>query len=269
MIIPLTFFTCESPKFLLSKSGKRDTEAYVVIYKLLPNDKKHLLNEEVKRKISKQYYSYMKLDEKRSKFKDLFNYENLTTSLILFVLWYIVSYIYYGSIYILPNIYKNLTLTENKTKIVNEKLYDQIVFDIIFSCFFEIPGNILSGILPNSIGRKQTIIFGFLLSSIFSILCIFSTFAVPIYSSFVKSLVNVSFIVLYIFTSENYPTYMRVTAMGTCNFFSRLGGFTTPLINELLYEIHVYLPFVGFTLTSLLGLFLTLKLTDTQHKSTF
>jgi len=217
-----------------------------------------------------QYLTYMKgSSEERSNFKDLFSSNNLKLSIILFTLWYIVSYVYYGLIYILPSIYQELALTKNNTEHVDYKMYEHIIADIIFSCIFEIPSNISNGILPNIIGRKTTILIGFIGSFIFSTLCWFSSYSIPFHSSIAKALINTAFNVLYVYTSEAYPTYMRSTALGTCNFFSRIGGFTTPFINQKLLRIHILLPFVSFALTSFLGLVLTLLLDETYGTSSY
>jgi MFS transporter, putative metabolite:H+ symporter len=208
-------------------------------------------------------------DGSRGNYKDLFNSYNMKTSLILFTLWFIVSYIYYGLIYILPTVYEKITLNEYKSEKVNDKLYETIVSEIIISCIFEFPSNIANGILPNLVGRKHTIIYGFIGSGIFSCLCLFSLNMIPLYAGLTKALINISFTVLYIYTSEAYPTYMRATGLGMCNFFSRIGGFTTPFINGFLVRISNYLPFLGFGLTSFIGVILTLFIKETKEMTTY
>jgi hypothetical protein len=267
------FLVIESPKFLLTKKSKRDEEAFEILTKLLPEGEKHIISSEMKRKISLQYALYMQSSnsssKKRNGYMDLFNPTNIKSSLILFTLWYIVSYVYYGLIYILPSIYENILMKENHNRKLDDKMYEKIVADIIISCVFEFPSNLANGILPNLIGRKWSLIFGFLGSFIFSVLSLFSLNSIPLYSALSKAFINIAFSVLYVYTSEVYPTYMRVTGLGTCNFFSRLGGFTTPFLNEFLYRIKNVLPFMGFSLASFLGIILTIFLEETQGKTTY
>ena len=195
--------------------------------------------------------------------------KNLRLSMLLFTLWYIVSYVYYGLIYILPTVYQKLALTEKKSDKLDSKLYDQIVSDIIISCIFEFPSNILNGILPYFFEKRKIIIFAFLGSGIFSFLSCFMTYSIPLYSSINKAFINTAFSVLYIYTSEVFPTYMRATSLGTCNFFSRIGGFTTPFICEFLVKISFVTPFLGFCMASTAGLFLTMLLDDISGKCIF
>lgn len=254
---------------------KNKKEAFKVM-ELLLGKNKHLLTEDLKEEIAAQYDDFMSnsydLKTKRNNYKDILDNRNIKMSILLFTLWYISSYVYYGLIYILPSVYEKLTLTETKTVKLTDKLYDEIIADIIFSCIFEIPSDFANGIVPNieGIGRKRTIIFGFFGSCLFSFLCFFSWGMIPFYTALVKAFINISFGVLYIYTTEAYPTYMRATALGICNFFSRIGGFTTPFINEYLSRLNFMLPFFAFFATSLLGVIFSILLPfDTLGKTSY
>jgi hypothetical protein len=268
--IPLLYFICESPKFLLTKNGERDEEAYDVIYKILPEDQKYLLSKETKELISFQYRTFMNTECKhKNLYKEMLTGENIKLSIFLFVLWYIVSYVYYGLIYILPSIYEKLEFTKKKNENLNTESYDRIVSDIIISCIFEIPSDILNGILPTYFDKKYIIIGSFIGSSIFSFLSCFMIPLIPLFSSINKGFINTAFTVLYIYTSEAYPTYMRTTSLGTCNFFSRIGGFTTPFICEYLLSLNIQAPFIGFGFGSLLGIVITFLLPKICEKNIF
>lgn len=259
----------ESPKFLLTVH--RNEEAFEIMESLL-RDKKYLLTSIMKKDIINQYEEFMNNNKDRSNYKDLFNAKNLNKTLLLFVLWYISSYIYYGLIYILPTVYQNLTLNKNKTKIVSKNLYNDIIGDVIMSCIFEFPSNFANGILPNLplLGRRGTIAIGFLGAYISLMLCCLNPIAIPLFSSIAKAFINTAFNVLYIYTVESYPTYMRATGLGVCNFFARVGGFTTPFLNELLYKINFIIPFILFTISSFIGLVITAILPfDTLGKNSF
>lgn len=208
-------------------------------------------------------------DEKRNNYKDLLNVDNRKVSIILFIIWFIVSFVYYGLIYILPSVYQKLTLTKHNSKHVDANLYNMIIADIIFSCIFEIPSNITNGILPNIIGRRSTVALGFFGTGLCLLLCCVTPYSIPLYSSLAKGFINTAFNVLYTYTTEAYPTYMRATALGTCNFFSRIGGFSTPFICEFLIKIHFIFPFVIFWVTTVLGFILTLFLEETLGKTTY
>jgi putative MFS transporter len=259
----------ESPKFLLHQ--KKFDEAFEVLDKLL-TDKKYLIDTATKTKIKDAYTNY---EEKGSSYKDLLNNSNIRISIILFILWYIVSYIYYGLIYILPHIFERIATGSSndspKTNITKEQ-YDEIIINVIISCLFEIPTYIITATVPNIpfFGRKNTIFIGFLLTTIPSIFCVYYHSFIPLGSSIIKGAINISFGVLYTYTIEVYPTYMRTTGLGMSNFFSRIGGFTTPLINQYLFKVNSILPFVGFSVTGVFGLFLTWMLPfDTLGRSCY
>ena len=258
-MIPFIHFVPESPKFFMSQSQHK--KAFKVIKELLQENQDEL-TEDLKEKIIKQYTQFM--DGKTgSNYSDLFNKNNLKLSLLLFVKWYIVSYVYYGLIYILPQILEKVrTVKTVKHTQITSQQYDEIIGDIIMSCLFEIPSDIANGFLPNIsfLGRLGAINLGYGLSIIFSIMCYIFPNQMPFYASLLKATINTSFNILYIYTAEAFPTYMRATAIGVCNFFCRFGGFTCPFLNELLYRSNPLLPFIGFFLTSILGMFMTLAL---------
>jgi putative MFS transporter len=208
-------------------------------------------------------------NRQKNLYKEMLIAENIKLSLILFVLWFIVSYVYYGLIYVLPSIYEKLELTKKSSEILSSESYDRIVSDIIISCIFEIPSNILNGILPIYFEKKYIVISSFIGSCLFSFLSCFMSPLIPIFSSINKGFINTAFTMLYVYTSEAYPTYMRTTSLGTCNFFSRIGGFTTPFICEYLLGLNFQVPFIGFGFSSLLGIILTFLLPKISEKNIF
>ncbi len=255
----------ESLKFYITNDEPE--KGFEILKLLLGED----VNEEDKETIKKQTKELNK--ESRSTFSnysDLFNSENWKLSLNLFTLWYISSYVYYGLIYILPTVLEEYHKEGNhhlhhpvsKKQMLTAAQYDLIIADIIMSCGFEIPSDLSNGFTPNIewLGRKGAIIWGFFFSAVFSLTCIIHPDFMPIYASLVKFFINISFNILYTYTSEAYPTKMRSTAIGVCNFFSRFGGFTTPFFCDEFFKIQSYFPTLGFLFTSGLGFVLSILL---------
>jgi len=204
-----------------------------------------------------------------SNYSDLFSGENKRMILSLFVLWFIVAYVYFGLIYILPTIYEDFNKNSGKhssssddhvsiksSKGIPESEYSIIISYIIVSCAFEIPSDISNGILPNLkiLGRKGTIILGFFACVIFSTMSLVHPIFMPLYSSFIKFFINTAFGTLFIYTSEAFPTYLRTTSIGLCNVFSRLGGFSAPFIFDALFKIANFFPFIGVLTAAFIGL---------------
>lgn len=242
-------------------SQKKHKKAFEVI-KVLLVDKKDELTDELQEKIVLQYTKYMS-DKTGSNYSDLFNDSNLKLSVILFIKWYIVSYVYYGLIYILPQILEKVqTVKTVKQSVLTVEQYDEIIGDIIMSCVFEIPSDFANAFLPNIsyLGRLGAINVGYVTSILFSIMCYMVPSQMPLYASLLKATINISFNILYIYTAEAYPTYMRATALGVCNFFCRFGGFTCPFLNEFMFLRNPLYPYIGFFLASLLGMIMTFAL---------
>jgi hypothetical protein len=261
----------ESPKYLLHQ--RRFKEAFDVLGKLL-DDKKHLMDNNTQSRIREVYSNYQQ--KSHSSYYDLFNKNYFHVSLILFFLWYIVSYVYYGMIYILPHVFERVAMgpvNENEPKVnITKEQYNQIIINVIISCLFEIPTNVINATLPNVsyVGRKNTISLGFFLTFICGSLCYYFPGFIPLGSSLIKGAISISFGVLYTYTIEVYPTYMRTTGLGMSNFFSRIGGFTTPIINQILFKVDSLMPFAGVSITGFIGLLLTWLLPfDTLGRSCY
>ncbi|XP_004627308.1 solute carrier family 22 member 20 [Octodon degus] len=74
-----------------------------------------------------------------------------------------------------------------------------------------------------------------------------------------------SFICLYLFTGELYPTEIRQMGMGFASVHARLGGLAAPLVTTL-GELSPLLPSMGFGATSVLaGLAVLCFLTETRN----
>ncbi|XP_005384564.1 PREDICTED: solute carrier family 22 member 20 [Chinchilla lanigera] len=74
-----------------------------------------------------------------------------------------------------------------------------------------------------------------------------------------------SFICVYLFTGELYPTEIRQMGMGFASVHARLGGLAAPLVTTL-GELSPVLPSVGFGATSVLaGLAVLCFLTETRN----
>ncbi len=291
----------ESPKFLLCIGGEKNNKlAFENIKKLLTNSE--ILTNEIEEKIQSQYKTYAKNDDdnaRRSKYSMLFDKEYINKSLIMFFLFFLSSFLYYGLIYILPQIYAKLIkehhemmeinssnnnpvygwkdttsqaefTSKTKSKVINENpneaSYHEIINDIILSCIIETPITVFSGILPNLAGRKGTLLLGYGLGIIANILSIAATGSLPLISSFNKSFGNIPLNTLALVLCELFPSFIRSTALGTSNFFGKLGGLTTSIGNEWFLGYGFKMPFVMGSIISLVCFILSLMLEETLGK---
>ena len=74
-----------------------------------------------------------------------------------------------------------------------------------------------------------------------------------------------SFGILWIYTSEIYPTNARNAGVGSCSFVARIGGVLSNLVGQLA-ETHIAIPSTMFALSALLSAVLSIALPETEEK---
>ncbi len=139
---------------------------------------------------------------------------------IFCVLWLVGELIYYGINFGIKDLSGNI--------FVNSV--------VVFSA--EIVAYLGSGVLANLIGRKLTMLLGFVLIVIFGVMYI----SVVFYSQ-IAGYIALLFVELgaatvlnmdYLLVAELFPTSVKGTVMGFTNFFARLGCILAPFGGEFL-----------------------------------
>lgn len=126
----------------------------------------------------------------------------------------------------------------------------------IIVSFFELPGTFAVLLLLDRCGRRSTLCGSLALSGMAIIL---STLVPDEYKSIIicllivsKSAITCSFISLYVYTAELWPTCLRNTMMGMCSMVGRLGGIFAAAVILLTY-IMPELPFILFGASALMS----------------
>ncbi|XP_069502436.1 solute carrier family 22 member 6-A-like, partial [Ambystoma mexicanum] len=117
---------------------------------------------------------------------------------------------------------------------------------VIFACI-DIPCKLVSVLAMSFLGRRVAQASSLILAG----LTILATIFVPQEMQILRTALAVmgkgclaaSFVCVYLFTGELYPTMIRQTGMGLCNTMARLGGMVAPLV-RMTEEYFWFLPLV-------------------------
>ena len=258
-LIVFNFLYTENPRYLVL-IGKNNL-AYKVIENYLLLDH-HKLNSNEKMQISKSIDRGVNKEVKiTGKFKFIFRrYGNITLNLCL--IWILYSVIINGGIFSLFISFANNAVFISSEINLNIKKLKALIFYIqIFYTFFSV-STIISGLFTEIkfCGRKYTIFFGFLLSTIASFhVLLFRSKSTSFYF-FATLLINISFNAINSYTIEIYPTRVRDFAVGYLGFVSKVAAFTSNLVALFMNQRNEKWMLYVNSLLGVIGLIFTLML---------
>ncbi|XP_066139089.1 organic cation transporter protein-like isoform X2 [Euwallacea fornicatus] len=166
--------------------------------------------------------------------------------------WITCTFLFYG-------------LTLNSVALVAGNNY----LDFILTSLVEIPAYFVCNFIVEKYGRKKTLLFSYLLTGTACLTFVFIPTASRWGSLTVYLLgkfgATASFTILYVLTSEMFPTNLRHSFMGTCSTFGRIGSMISPQ-TPLLAQLWESLPLISFSAMSILAGLLTMIFPETLHK---
>ncbi|XP_017681562.1 PREDICTED: solute carrier family 22 member 15-like isoform X2 [Lepidothrix coronata] len=244
----LSFMLPESPRWLYSQ-GKTAEAEDVLQYIALCNGKERL---NLKLKPSA---GTLRKDELAPGILNLVKQPVLRwRTILLMYIWYVCSFVYYGLTLNAGELRGNLYLNVALSGLVEVPAFPLCMFFIekswsgrrkTMTCFLTFAGLacVFTMFLPTNAGL--------LLGPTLLALC-------------GKMMVSAAFNILYIYTSELYPTVLRNAGLGVCSMSCRFGGILAPFVPSM-KSLSPSIPFVVFGITGLSAGFLTLLLPETLN----
>ena len=214
--IYLLKYVQESPRYLLSNAGSVQA-CENVLNKIARINGENGFDYTLRSEYNGEQEGLSRRNSIRSK-------RNIVKILVCGLMWFSVVFGYYSMVFMPPN--KSTDVFEEYDGETVGNIHS-IGSDIlsIFSCFMYM-------ILINHFGRKKTAFFSLGLDG-----AVFLSISILLYAvennealvfglySFARFLISGQFPLLYIYTSEQFPTYSRCTCLGICNAIGRTGGF--------------------------------------------
>lgn len=251
IVLPLWWFTPESPRWLLSQERIEEAEKIIRKASAINKIKVENFNEKLKILSKKIAEENRRKQNKKASFLDIMKSPNLRRiSLILYFVWISIVLSYYG-----------LSFSADDIGV------DMLLF-FFLSSLVEIPAGFCYIFLQRLIGRR----YGQIASmTVTGVVCL-SAIAIPknlpsllmAFAVISKFSLSVSFASIYLLSSEVYPTVVRNVGLGSCSMMGRIGAIVAPFMKETAEHVHPAFPLALFGITSLVGAGLVLFLPETK-----
>lgn len=214
--------------------------------------------------------------ERRGEYKELISTPKLTKmSLILPFLWFNCSFVLYGAIFLSTSVLRKAdpctgyTNPELKCHDACTRMDDEDYLSLFVISFADVPGIVIGSFTIDVFGRKPLLVGGALMSSIGSGLlmtCWNSRIFTTICLFVARGAINITFITLFAYTPEVYPTRIRGLSLGVCNGTARLGGALTPVVAQVLSAYRPQLAMFIYAVSAFISCILCLFLPETKGK---
>lgn len=235
----------ESPRYALQKSANEGIK--VIQNMFYKNHGYELKISDYERDKLNEWSEHHNKPENQMPLSELFKGSNRKITILLWIIWWVLSFVYYGIIYVLPLVIAEIN-NENSSSSQNIDYYD-----LTTAVLAEMPAYVVGMLIveKKKFGRKNSAIISFG-SCCISCICI-AFFPLSFFMVFVfiaKFFANAAFEVMSPYTSELYPTSCRATGFGFASAASRIGGMMMPYIIVATYGLSPSVPFVIFGIAS-------------------
>ena len=166
---------------------------------------------------------------------DAFKKKYRTTSILLYIAFFMCVFGYYGICFISVKFFEEVEggAVEGVEGWKQNKTY----WEALISASSEIPALFVGVYLLDRIGRKGTLLLSFGIFTASSFLLIFpffqgSTVLGVLCVLIARMNISLGFMSIYIYFSEYYPTAIRSTALGMASAAGRIAGMLTSIVSE-------------------------------------
>jgi len=180
----------------------------------------------------------------KGRIKDLWVPSLLRTTLILWVIWFMMSLGYYGVFTWLPSYFKAKGMA-----------LLPVYQNTFILALAQLPGYFSAAYLVEKVGRRRTLGIYMVASGLFTYL-----FAIATSVSLVVGMaIWMSFFALgawgalYAYTPEAYPTTLRTTGMGAASSMTRLAGAIAPSLGAALMGTSLVIPLTVYAAAYIVG----------------
>jgi len=240
----------ESPRFAVFENVEKGIEVLDYMHRVNHENRPLVIQKEDEIQLKNWVrYQLENINLERSSLASLFLPENKLITTCVWTMWFALSFVYYGVIYIVPKTLQAIEKSNNETT-------DDSFSQIFLSILGEIPGYFIAVWLieHQTFGRKLTLAVSFAISGFFCLLPSFVSSYYFIACMFmVKLWISVSFSVIYPFTSEVYHTKYRTTGMGMASAASRVGGMIMPWVALYSLELSPMAPYAFYGVACLVA----------------
>ncbi|XP_076033896.1 organic cation transporter protein-like isoform X2 [Oratosquilla oratoria] len=174
--------------------------------------------------------------------------------LFMCFIWIQTTLVYYG----ISTISTDLGTEDNPNK---------PYLDFMINALVEMPGYTIAWIGMSMLGRKGSLSLSLMSAGAFCIgasLLAEGGSMVVVAVMFGKCGITSAFAIIYLYTSELFPTKVRNTILGSCSMCARIGGMLAPF-SKALSDIYVQLPLLVFGTMSILGGMCSLAFPETLN----
>ena len=185
--------------------------------------------------------------------RDIFSRKYGATTLMLSLLWFTSSFLYYSTILITSDLFTYDTHCQIATNTTSgtsspprghfeycEPITVNGYLEYLITTLAEVPGILITAFIPGFIGRKLTFALEFILSGIMFFLlflCTAHSFIVKTAFLFtIRASIMGAFGLCFLYTGEVYPTSIRATVISVLSTAARLGSISSSYSTQVLFR---------------------------------